>query len=416
MATATRRKRYVGTYKAWQWQIPPWRDKSHTILLTGSAGGGKSRLAGEKCVGICFKYPGAMGVMLRKTRNSMTNSTVLFVERTILAGHPQAKHFPSKRRFEFANGSILAYGGMANEEQREQIRSIGQEGGLDFAWLEEATGFNEDDYNEVLARMRGTAVPWNQTILSTNPAHPHHWINRRMLKGGEATTYFSSAKDNPANPPSYFESLDRLTGVTRKRLRDGLWVQAEGAIYDEFSHGHHIRVVRPADIAYYTVGVDEGYTNPAVALVIGHDNDGRAHIVEEFYQRRVTQETLVKVLVDLDERFDVYAFHVDSAAAGLIASMAAAGLPAFPAKKAVNDGIQLIKAMLAIQDDGRPRLTVDPLCVNTISEFESYVWAEDRNGNATDKPVKENDHSLDALRYNSMATQQAISPGLTWIG
>lgn len=386
------------------------------MLLTGSAGGGKSRLAAEKVVGFCFKYPGAMAAMLRKTRNSMTNSTVLFVERTIIAGHPRVRHFPSKRRFEFANGSILAYGGMANEEQREQIRSIGQQGGLDIIWWEEATGFTEDDYNEGTARLRGTAAPWVQQILSTNPAHPHHWINRRMLKGGEAKTYFSSAKDNPANPASYQDSLDRLTGVARLRLRDGLWVQAEGAIYDEFSHEHHIRMVRPADIDYYTVGVDEGYTNPAVALVIGHDNDGRAHIVEEFYQRRVTQETLVKVLVDLDERFDVYAFHVDSAAAGLIASMAAAGLPAFPADKRVNDGIQLIKAMLAIQDDGRPRLTVDPKCVNTIGEFESYVWAEDRHGNATDKPVKDNDHSMDCARYDAVATQQVMSPGLTWIG
>ena len=175
-------------------------------------------------------------------------------------------------------------------------------------------------------------------------------------------------------------------------------------------------MVRPEDSDYYTVGVDEGYTNPAVALVIGHDSDGRAHIIEEFYRRRVTQETLVKVLVDLDERFDVYAFHVDSAAAGLIASMGAAGLPAFPADKRLNDGIQRVKAMLAIQDDGKPRLTTDPKNVNTIGEFESYVWAEDRNGNATDKPVKDNDHAMDALRYDAMATQQVMSPGLTWIG
>ena len=186
----------MGRYKPWKWQIAPLNDRSHTVLLTGSAGGGKSRLAAEKVVAFGFHYPGSMGVMLRKTRNSMTNSTVLFVERTIVAGHPRIKHFPSKRRFEYANGSILAYGGMANEEQREQIRSIGQEGAIDIAWMEEAVGFTEDDYNELLARMRGTRAPWTQTILSTNPAYPHHWINRRMLKGGEAKTYFSSAKDN----------------------------------------------------------------------------------------------------------------------------------------------------------------------------------------------------------------------------
>jgi phage terminase large subunit len=47
-----------------------------------------------------------------------------------------------------------------------------------------------------------------------------------------------------------------------------------------------------------------------------------------------------------------------------------------------------------VQGDNRPRLTVDPSCVETINEFESYVWKPEK-----DEPVKENDHAMDALRY-----------------
>ena len=282
---------------------------------------------------------------------------------------------------------------------------------LHWAWIDEAALCPRQTWEVLIGRLRagGMAGPcW----ITTTPKG-RNWLFERQ---DQLTIFRGSTMDNPYLSPEFVQSLQAAyTGKFAQQELEGLFVAFEGLIYDEFSHEHHIRVVRPEDIAFYTVGVDEGYTNPAVALVIGHDNDGRAHIVEEFYQRRITQETLVKVLVRLDERFDVYAFHVDSAAAGLIASMGAAGLPAFPADKAVNDGIQLIKAMLAIQDDGRPRLTTDPKNVNTIGEFESYVWAQDRHGDTTEKPVKDNDHAMDAVRYDAMATQQVMSPGLTAI-
>ena len=70
------------------------------------------------------------------------------------------------------------------------------------------------------------------------------------------------------------------------------------------------------------------------------------------------------------------------------------GLPARAAKGRVLDGIATVQGLLQVQLDGRPRLTIDPSCVNTIAEFESYVWQDGR-----DAPVKQNDHAMDALRY-----------------
>ena len=213
--------------------MAPWRDRSGVVLLTGSAGGGKSRLAAEKVHGFCLKYPGATGLMVRKTRESMVNSTVLMVEHQVIGG--MARHVSSKRRFEYKNGSVLMYGGMADDEQREQVRSIGKAGGVDIAWMEEATAFHEDDYNELLARMRGKMGGWNQILLSTNPGPPTHWIYKRLIEGHEAHTYLSAAKDNPANPVGYLATLGKLTGPLGLRLRDGLWVSAEGMVYEAWN-------------------------------------------------------------------------------------------------------------------------------------------------------------------------------------
>jgi hypothetical protein len=45
-----------------------------------------------------------------------------------------------------------------------------------------------------------------------------------------------------------------------------------------------------------------------------------------------------------------------------------------------------------------PLFTIDPECTNLIEEFGMYAFAENARIE-TDKPVKEYDHSMDALRY-----------------
>src|SRR5512142_1978419 len=99
MLTATRAPKqiqYIAPFKPLPWQIAPWRDKSPVILLTGSAGGGKSRLAAEKLHAACLNYAGVMALAVRKTRESMTNSTVLFLERSVIGGDPNVRHVAQK--------------------------------------------------------------------------------------------------------------------------------------------------------------------------------------------------------------------------------------------------------------------------------------------------------------------------------
>ncbi len=382
------------------WQVAPWHCTAPILLLTGSAGGGKSHLAAEKLHAFCLRYPGAMALMVRKTRESMVNSTVLFVQRQVIGPDPYVVHVPSKHRFEYRNGSILAYGGMANEAQREQIRSIGLAGGLDIAWAEEANRLTEDDCNELLARLRGSAASWRQLILSTNPDAWSHWINRRFIMGSGASVFRSTAADNPHNPPDYGAVLDSLTGVLRSRLRDGLWSTAQGIVYDEFDPALHIAEL-PASGPWASVcaGLDEGYTNPACILVVAEDPSGHKHVLAEFYASRVLQPDLVAAASNLAHTYAIDTFYADPAAAGLIAALRAANLRVHPADNDISAGIATVKAHLRPATDGRPRLTFSELCTNTLREIETYVW--DRN----ERRIRETpapycaDHAMDALRY-----------------
>ena len=382
------------------WQVAPWLCTDPILLLTGSAGGGKSHLAAEKLHAFCLRYPRAMALMVRKTRESMVNSTVLFLQRHVIGPDPYVTHLPSKHRFDYRNGSILAYGGMADEAQREQIRSIGLAGGVDIAWAEEANRLTEDDYNELLARLRGTAAPWRQLILTTNPDAWSHWINRHLILGSAATVFRSAAADNPHNPPDYAATLDSLTGTLRSRLRDGLWQTAQGAVYDEFDPALHIAEF-PASGPWARVyaGVDEGYTNPACILVIGEDPAGRKHVLTEFYRARVLQPDVVAAASTLARTYAIDSFYADPSAAGLIAAFRAANLRVFPANNNVAAGIATVKAHLRPAADGRPNLTFSELCTNTLREIETYVWDQnDRRIAETPAPYAA-DHAMDALRY-----------------
>lgn len=383
----------IAPFNPLAWQVPAWRDKSLVLLLTGSAGGGKSRLAGEKVHASCLKYPGANWLIMRKAREWNSKSIVPFMLESVIGHDPRVKLLKSDGAFEYDNGSVIYSGGMKDDSQREAIRSIGGSGGLDGVWMEEANAFTRQDFEEALGRLRHDAMGWRQFIITTNPGAPNHWIYQSLIKNKEAAVYYSGARDNPNNPLEYLEILERMTGTQRARLVLGQWTQAQGAVYDKFDYATHVTERNPKDFTRWFLGCDEGYTNPAVILIVGEDGDGRLHVGREFYKRGVLQSDYVSVAREWSLEFEAVAF-VDEAAAGLIGDMQANGILAEGSKGRILDGIQRLQDALKVAGDGRPRLTVDPSCVNLINEFESYVWKADR-----DEPVKEFDHALDALRY-----------------
>lgn len=413
------------------WQIAPWKDKGLIMLLTGAAGGGKSALAAAKLHAFCIKYPGATGLMMRKTRQSMTNSTVLFFEREVAQG--TCTHVGSKNRFEYPNGSILAYGGMADDEQREQIRSIGQQGGVDMVWMEEANRFTEDDFNEILARLRGTAAPWRQVMLTTNPGAPTHWIKRRLIDQGEAHTYYSTAGDNRHNPAEYQSILEHMTGVAYQRLVLGQWVQAEGAVYSTWDasrmvvdddqlrewgiiegYASRLAVLNRKVIRRVVVGVDWGYTAPGALIVLAIDHDKRAYVVYQVIRSGKLVEWWEQQAKEIQQHFRPEAFICDPAEPAYILQFRQAGIPCVEADNDIEAGIQSVQRMIVLDVHDRPRLCIrkgscvdpDPLLVaakkpaTLEEEIAGYQWQDSPDG----KPVKElpvmvDDHGLDALRY-----------------
>jgi phage terminase large subunit len=298
------------------------------------------------------------------------------------------------------------------------VRSIGGAGGLDGAWMEEATAFTRKDKEEIEGRIRHTAAPWQQIILTTNPDHPRHWINTDLIQGGGASVYYSRAQDNPHNSPGYITRLNNLTGIMGARLRDGKWVIAEGAIYDEFEPAIHI--IDPIKIPKEwprELAIDFGFTNPFVCQWWAIHPDNILIMYREIYVTKKLVENLTKEIIYYSQGEYIGSAWADHDAEDR-ATMKAHGITTKPANKDVSIGIQQVKSRLKVYENGRPgiyfmrssllykdqELDGAGLPTSTIDEITGYSWAKSQDGKPVkDMPNKIHDHGMDAMRYEANA-------------
>ena len=412
-------------YNPLPWQIPAFKDKSPVLLLTGAAGGGKSKLAAEKVNAYCWKYPGSTWLILRKAKEWASKSIVAFMWESVMGRDGRIKFNASKGTFVYPNGSVIYSGGMLDDKQRESVRSIGGAGGLDGAWFEEANAFSRKDFEEILGRVRHTAASWQQIILTTNPDSPSHWINKDLIEGGNAAVYYSKADDNPNNSTGYQARLQKMTGVMRERLVLGKWVQAEGAVYDEYDNAIHLIDPFPIPADWRRIrSIDFGYTNPFVCQWWAIDPDGRMYLYKELYVTRRLVEDLAAEIIKLSGKDEFEATISDHDAEDR-ATLDRHGIYTVPATKNVLDGVNATKERMKVQEDKKPRIFIfrnslvaqDPLLLDEgkptslVDELPGYSWPKSNDQRTVkDAPVKMNDHACDTMRYAVMYADS----GPTW--
>jgi PBSX family phage terminase large subunit len=258
---------------------------------------------------------------------------------------------------------------------------------LHWAWIDEGGLTHPDTWKIIIGRLRASGG-FGECWTTSTPKGKRNWLYEQSKN---MTVFKATTLDNPFVSQEWKDSLlETYTGQFLAQEVYADFVSFEGLIYD-FDASIHIKRRNESEFKGYGFGVDEGYTNPTVILKIYYDNDGRYHVADEYYERGKLQSEIVDRATEMGKGKE---FVVDASAAGLIAAMRDAGLNARARKGRVLDGISAVQDLLRVRGDGRPRLTIDPSCVNTINEFESYVWKEGK-----DEPVKEFDHAMDALRY-----------------
>ena len=377
------------------------------VLLSGPAGTGKTRAILEKLYFCLMHWPGMRALIVRKTRQSLTQSAlVIFDHAVIPADAPIALHHGSQE-YRHDNGSIVALGGM---DKPSRIMSTE----FDMIIVPEATELTENDWETLTSRLRNGVMPFQQIIGDCNPDAPHHWLKQRC-DSGRCTMIESRHEDNPTVTPAYLSRLDNLTGVRYLRLRKGLWVAAEGLVYDTYDPAVHLIDSFDIPPEWPRVwAVDFGYTHPFVWQAWAGDPDGRLYRYREIYMtKRLVEDHAADILGVTQGEPRPVSIICDHNAEDRATLERHLGMKTTPAYKAVTFGIQTFSERLRVRPDGKPRVylmrdalverdqtLVDahhPTCLE--EEMTSYVWDTGMGRRKGEQPVKEFDHSCDASRY-----------------
>lgn len=191
------------------------------------------------------------------------------------------------------------------------------------------------------------------------------------------------------------------TGVFFQRYILGLWCVAEGIIYDMFDTARHVfEIAAEALVSARYVSCDYGTQNATVFLLWQKSIIGKWYCVREYYYsgrdkgKQKTDSEYADELKKWLDRDKVKAVIVDPSAASFIAELRKRGFPVLKAKNDVLDGIRLVGSLL-----NRDRIGFYKCCKETIKEFASYIWDAKAVEHGEDKPVKQFDHCMDAVRY-----------------
>lgn len=242
------------------------------------------------------------------------------------------------------------------------------------------------------------SVDGSKMWFSCNPDTPQHWFYTEWIckaKEHNALHLHFEMTDNPGLTEKILERYQTMfTGVFYDRYIRGLWVAAEGLVYE---FGEEQITDEIPEYGEYYISVDYGTLNPFSAGLWCVTGDKAVRIAEYYYSGRTskvqkTDEEYCDEIIKLAGDKPIRHIIVDPSAASFITALRRRG--AFSVRDAKNDvldGIRLTGRMLK-----NGQVLIHRSCADAIREFGLYRWDEDAT---VDKPIKENDHAMDDIRY-----------------
>lgn len=281
----------------------------------------------------------------------------------------------------------------ANDARSEsKIRGLTLQG----AYCDELTLFPKDFFVMLLSRLR---VPGAKLIATTNPDSPEHWLKKEYIDRRtelDMLVVRFLLDDNTTLDPQYVTAVKaEYTGVFYNRFILGEWCLAEGIVYPQFDRTQHVRQLDSPQGKWY-ISVDYGTLNAFSAGLWCYDGKQAYRVAEWYYsgraqRRQLTNAQYLKHIQALAGGRNIEAVVVDPSAASFITELRQAGFTVRKGKNDVVDGIRRVSTALQ-----QGKLLFSPVCQDCIREFSLYRWDEKA---AEDRPIKENDHAMDDVRY-----------------
>ena len=288
------------------------------------------------------------------------------------------------------NGSQLLFTGMDDPEKLKSIEAITG------VWMEEATEFSQEDFEQLDLRLRGVTKYIKQITLTLNPISEQHWIKKIFFDDPMSgvftlkTTYL----DNAFIDDEYRQVMENKRKTNPRYYNIyalGNWGTAEGLIFTNVQQ----RFIRPEEIEGLECvqGLDFGYTNDPTAFNQSYIDDKKKiiYVYDGFYEKGLQNSVIADKLKEmLAHRHLTTADSSEPKSVDYIKSKGVNIKGAMKGSDSVSAGIDFLLEYTII---------VNAHLVEFMNEFNNYSWKLDKEKKPTNEPVDDFNHFIDSLRY-----------------
>jgi phage terminase large subunit-like protein len=272
-------------------------------------------------------------------------------------------------------------------------------------------------------------------LFTMTPLHGMSWMfdeiwepwTKRKLEDG--IVVLVDMDDNPyLDEVTKIRVLKGLSKEERDARKSGRFVHFAGMIYDDFSRNMHvipeIREVPPGSRIY--VGIDPGMRHMAAVVWTYLTTEDTLVVFDELALEKYNVKQTCDAIKLINAKWGQKApngsiislqpdqYVIDPSARNIVHQTGRSdqmeytdqGIFTILGQNSVTAGISAVKVRLEAH-----RLLVTANCQSLIDEFRKYRWATPTRteDDAKEKPVKTDDHLLDALRY-VVASRPYTSP------
>lgn len=384
-----------------------WRCKTRYRVLKGGKGSKKSATTALNFIYRLMKYAGSNLLVVRQVMNTHRDSTfaqLKWAQEKLQVAHLW-KNTVSPLEMEYLpTGQRILFRGF--DDVLKLASATVAKGSLCWVWIEEAYEImSEADFDKLdLSAPRGVVEPplYKQTTLTFNPWSETHWLKKRFFDrpAADVATFSTNYLVN--------EFLDETDRAVFERMREanyrrydvagmGNWGVPEGLVYENWS-------VEPFDAkvlldgadgwkhrAFF--GLDYGYTNDPTAFValIVNPIDKLVYLYDEIYKTKMLNSDIAAEIIS--KGYAKERIRADAAEPKSNEDLRRMGIgrimPSVKGKDSVLNGIAAIQEY---------KIICHPSCVNTARELSTYRYNTE-NDTPINKPVDDNNHAMDAMRY-----------------
>ena len=387
-----------------------WRFKGRYRVVKGSRASKKSKTTALWYIWNIVKYPGANLLVVRMTERTLRDSCFADLKWAIhrLQLDPWFKTTTNPLSITYIpTGQKILFRGLDNPLK---VTSITVDTGiLCWLWCEEAYELmKEDDFDMLDESIRGTipdeyAGLFKQITLTLNPWSDRHWIKRRFFDAPTSDNILAKTTNYLCN--EWLDDADRRVFDDMKKNNPkrykvaglGEWGVTEGIIFNNWEVADLTDMIPRFSNVYN--GLDFGFAaDPNAFIRFDYEHaQKKIYVFDEMYKTGMQNDELA---AEIKNRISPYDYVTcDSADPKTIDYLNRCGIRAVPSVKgpdSINFGIDWLQQYtIVIHKD----------CTHFQDEIANYAWQKDKFGSLLQKPIDENNHLIDALRYGSEPLQ-----------